>query len=79
MYGVDHCFSRMQVEVMATVRPQTAVPNLYLTGQDVLLGGFVGATYSALLCASAVLHRNVYIDLIQLHRRIKANNFKKKN
>lgn len=77
-YGADHCFSRMQVEVMATVRPQTPVPNLYLTGQDVFVGGFMGALHSALLCSSAVLHRNVYIDLVQLRRRIK-DSFKKKN
>ncbi|XP_060106452.1 all-trans-retinol 13,14-reductase [Heteronotia binoei] len=79
MYGVDHCFSRMQVDVMATIRPQSPVPNLYLTGQDVFVGGFMGALHSALLCASAVLHRNVYADLVQLYRRIKVKNSKKQN
>ncbi|XP_054854385.1 all-trans-retinol 13,14-reductase isoform X2 [Eublepharis macularius] len=79
MYGAEHCLSRMQVEVMATVRPQTPIPNLYLTGQDVLVGGFVGALHSALVCASAVLQHNLYIDLFQLHRKIKADHFKKKN
>ncbi|KAL8173802.1 UNVERIFIED_CONTAM: hypothetical protein K2H54_026212 [Gekko kuhli] len=47
--------------------------------QDVLVGGLMGAMHSALLCASAVLDRNVYIDLVQLRRKIKANNFKKEN
>nr|XP_056716863.1 all-trans-retinol 13,14-reductase [Euleptes europaea] len=76
MYGADHCLSRMQVEVMAAVRPRTPVPNLYLTGQDILIGGFVGVLHSALLCASTVLQRNVYIDLFRLHRRIKVSTFK---
>ncbi|XP_077161971.1 all-trans-retinol 13,14-reductase [Paroedura picta] len=78
-YGADQCLSRMQAEVIAAIRPRTAVPNLYLTGQDVLIGGFMGALHSALLCASAVLQRNVYINLFQLHRKIKVNNSKKKN
>uniref|UniRef100_A0A8C2TKA4 All-trans-retinol 13,14-reductase n=1 Tax=Coturnix japonica TaxID=93934 RepID=A0A8C2TKA4_COTJA len=31
-YGMDHDMSRIQIEAIATARPQTAVPNLYLTG-----------------------------------------------
>lgn len=32
IYGIDHGTARMQAEAIATMRPQTAVPNLYLTG-----------------------------------------------
>lgn len=32
IYGIDHTIARLQAEAIATVRAQTAVPNLYLTG-----------------------------------------------
>lgn len=33
--------------------------------------GFAGAMYGGVLCASAVLQRNVMSDLITLHKEIK--------
>nr|XP_028564029.1 all-trans-retinol 13,14-reductase-like isoform X1 [Podarcis muralis] len=79
LYGAEHSISRLQVEVMATIRPQTPVPNLYLTGQDVFVGGFPGALHGAIVCASAVLKRNLYIDIMWLYGKIKANSAMKKN
>ncbi|XP_060642931.2 all-trans-retinol 13,14-reductase [Anolis sagrei] len=79
MYGAEHSISRLQVEVTTTIRPQTPIPNLYLTGQDVFLGGFPGALHGALVCASAVLQRNVYVDLVRLRRKMKATSNKKEN
>ena len=32
-------------------------------GQDVFTGGFAGALYGGLLCASSILHRNLLTDL----------------
>lgn len=31
-YGIDHGIARLQMEAIATMRAETAVPNLYLTG-----------------------------------------------
>lgn len=31
-YGMEHDMARTQIEAIATARPHTAVPNLYLTG-----------------------------------------------
>uniref|UniRef100_A0A8B9SRZ2 All-trans-retinol 13,14-reductase n=1 Tax=Anas platyrhynchos TaxID=8839 RepID=A0A8B9SRZ2_ANAPL len=66
IYGIDHGTARMQAEAIATMRPQTAVPNLYLTGQDVSMCGFMGALHGALFCAGAVLNRNLYLDCLLL-------------
>ncbi|XP_014814197.1 PREDICTED: all-trans-retinol 13,14-reductase isoform X3 [Calidris pugnax] len=77
IYGIDHNITRMKAETIATVRAQTAVPNLYLTGQDLCIGGFMGALQGALICASAILKRNLYVDMVQLKKRTEATNSKK--
>uniref|UniRef100_A0A803YGA7 Retinol saturase n=1 Tax=Meleagris gallopavo TaxID=9103 RepID=A0A803YGA7_MELGA len=77
-YGMDHDMARTQIEAIATARPQTAVPNLYLTGQDVALCGFAGALQGAFLCTSAILKRNIYLDAMQLWNRVQGSNGKKK-
>jgi hypothetical protein len=41
--------------------------------QDILSCGFTGALYSGILTASAVLKRNAMIDLVKLHKKLKAN------
>uniref|UniRef100_A0A8C5TC23 All-trans-retinol 13,14-reductase n=1 Tax=Malurus cyaneus samueli TaxID=2593467 RepID=A0A8C5TC23_9PASS len=77
LYGADHGIPRLQAEVLAAVRAQTPVPNLYLTGQDLCLGGFMGALQGAIICASAVLKRNLYVDLVWLKMRLQATSSKK--
>ncbi|NXS97210.1 RETST reductase, partial [Jacana jacana] len=77
IYGIDHDITRLQAEAIATMRAQTAVPNLYLTGQDLCLGGFMGALHGALICVSAVLKRNLYVDVMQLKKRTEATTSKK--
>ncbi|XP_061448459.1 all-trans-retinol 13,14-reductase [Rhineura floridana] len=79
LYGADHSISRFQADITATIRPQTPIPNLYLTGQDVFLAGFIGALHGAVICTSAVLQRNLYVDLLQLGKKITASDDKKKN
>ncbi|NXS55151.1 RETST reductase, partial [Brachypteracias leptosomus] len=76
-YGIDHNISRLQAEAIAAVRAQTPIPNLYLTGQDLCLGGFMGALQGAIICASAILQRNLYVDLVRLHQRTRAASAKK--
>uniref|UniRef100_A0A672NST6 All-trans-retinol 13,14-reductase n=1 Tax=Sinocyclocheilus grahami TaxID=75366 RepID=A0A672NST6_SINGR len=42
IYGVDHDIARFNIELNATIRPQTPIKNLFLTGQDVMFCGFAG-------------------------------------
>ncbi|XP_056309997.1 putative all-trans-retinol 13,14-reductase-like [Danio aesculapii] len=78
VYGADHGISRFNVELNATLRPQTPIKNLFLTGQDLMLCGFAGGLSGALTCASAIMNRNLYLDLFLLNRRVKNTNNKKK-
>lgn len=50
-----------------------------LPGQDLCLGGFMGALQGALICASAILKRNLYVDLVKLKKRTQATNSKKRD
>ncbi|XP_074052423.1 all-trans-retinol 13,14-reductase-like isoform X6 [Macrotis lagotis] len=69
-YWVDHTLNHLQPHVMATIRAQSPIPNLYLTGQDVFTCGLFRALHGALLCSSTILQRNVYLDLLRLQTQV---------
>ncbi|XP_043955837.1 all-trans-retinol 13,14-reductase-like [Gambusia affinis] len=70
-YGLDHGIARFNPEFNATIRPQTPLKNLYLTGQDVFLCGFAGALAGALTCGSVILNRNLHLDSFLLAMKTK--------
>ncbi|KAL4223041.1 hypothetical protein ACF0H5_016518 [Mactra antiquata] len=74
MYGMNHSMNRFDPELSMYLRPQTGIPGLYLTGQDVLTASFSGAMHSGLLTASAILHRNLFNDLIALTKETRKLN-----
>merc|ERR1712226_676175 len=71
IYGLDHSLERFDPLTVAKLRPQTDIPGLYLTGQDILSGGFTGALFGGLLSAQAVLGRDVMTDLIKLNKKLR--------
>jgi len=71
LYGLDHSVSRFDPLMVAKLRPQTDVPGLFLTGQDILTCGFTGAMFGGVLAAHAVLGRNVMADVIALKKKLK--------
>ncbi|XP_068921856.1 all-trans-retinol 13,14-reductase [Petaurus breviceps papuanus] len=71
-YGVGHNQNHLQPHVMATMRAQSPISNLYLTGQDVFTCGLFGALHGALLCSSTILQRNVHLDILRLQSRVSA-------
>lgn len=44
---------------LRSLRPQTSIKNLYLTGQDVASLGVAGALFGGVMTASAILSRNL--------------------
>ncbi|XP_047212063.1 all-trans-retinol 13,14-reductase-like isoform X1 [Girardinichthys multiradiatus] len=79
IYGVDHGIARFSPELNATIRPQTPLKNLYLTGQDVFLCGFAGGLAGALTCGSVILNRNLHLDSFVLAMKTKYINKKLKD
>jgi all-trans-retinol 13,14-reductase len=59
-YGLGHTPARFLLRSLA---PRAPIGRLYLAGADVALCGVMGALSGAVLCASAVLGRNVFGEL----------------
>jgi all-trans-retinol 13,14-reductase len=60
IYGLEHSPARFRER---SLRPRTGVRGFYLTGQDVCTAGVAGALFGAVLCASAILGRNLLGDI----------------
>ncbi|KAM9831225.1 inactive all-trans-retinol 13,14-reductase [Neosynchiropus ocellatus] len=71
MYSAEHNLERFQAEAVARNRCNTPVKNLFMSGQDVFSCGIAGALHGGILCASAVLDRIVYIDLLLIKKKLK--------
>jgi all-trans-retinol 13,14-reductase len=56
IYGLAHTPARFREPLL---RPRTPIRGLFLTGQDVTACGVAGALMGGVLCASAVVGRNV--------------------
>ncbi len=52
LYGIDHDMNRFDQEWL---QPKTSIPGLYLTGQDVLSAGVVGAMMAGFLTAGQIM------------------------
>jgi len=63
IYGVDHSPERFGLK---TLRPKTAVKNFYLTGQDITTAGIAGAALAGVLTASAILKKNILMDIMKM-------------
>ncbi|XP_072549610.1 all-trans-retinol 13,14-reductase-like [Salminus brasiliensis] len=71
IYGADHGFHRFTPEYCISVKPQTPIKNLYLTGQDLFTCGYAGALAGAMVCGSAILNRNLDKDIAALCEKLK--------
>lgn len=56
--------NRFKAETALLQRPDTHIAGLFLAGQDVFTAGFVPSMLGGLFAASAVLKRQLYLDLL---------------
>ncbi len=61
-YGLAHIPARFGDPLL---RPRTPIPGLFLTGQDVTSCGVAGALMGGVLCASAILHRDLMSRIVR--------------
>ncbi|XP_069800355.1 all-trans-retinol 13,14-reductase-like [Dendropsophus ebraccatus] len=76
-YGAEHDIARLSPETAISIRPETPIKGLYLTGQDLVVCGFAGALHAAVISASEILGRNLFLDLMILRRQILQHKTKK--
>lgn len=71
-YGLAHAPARFR---QTWLRPTSHVRHLYLTGQDIATAGVGGALFGGVLCASAILKRNMISAVLSREAR-SASSFK---
>jgi all-trans-retinol 13,14-reductase len=62
VYGLAATPARFRLRALG---PTTPIRQLYLTGADAAVLGFTGALSGAVLCASAILRKNVFATIAQ--------------
>lgn len=77
MLSAEHNIERYQPLNIATIRCNTPVKNLYLSGQDVFSAGYAGALHGGLLCASSVMDCCLHVDLLLQQKKLKSKVVKK--
>ena len=65
IYGIHHNKERFYLKQSINLRPETSIPNLFLSGQDIFTCGFMGGALSGLLTASKVVNRFLLLDWIE--------------
>jgi all-trans-retinol 13,14-reductase len=78
IYGLDHDLSRFNVSTFSALRAETDVKNLYLSGQDIASCGFAGGLAGGLVCASAILGRNMFLEMETLWKKTMQSEEKKR-
>ncbi|XP_059175978.1 all-trans-retinol 13,14-reductase-like, partial [Physella acuta] len=71
MCGLAQGKARFTADVASKLRPDTDIPGLFLTGQDTMTCGFTPCLTTGLLCASQILNRNLYSDLLKIRKQMK--------
>ncbi len=61
IYGLEHTPARF---ALRSLRPQTRIKGLFLTGQDVVTVGVAGALYSGVLTATTILKKSVILRIL---------------
>jgi all-trans-retinol 13,14-reductase len=61
IYGLEHTPARF---ALRSLRPQTRIKGLFLTGQDVVTVGVAGALYSGVLTATTILKKSVIMRIL---------------
>lgn len=60
--GLEHTPERFK---QRWLRADTPIKGLYLTGQDITADGMVGALSSGVICASSILQKNMFSDIMK--------------
>ncbi len=60
IYGLSHTPKRFR---QTFLKPHTPIKNLFLTGQDAMIGSIAGGLMGGVLCASALLKKDVLKDI----------------
>ena len=74
VYGMGADMARFDDPLfIASLRPMTDIPGLFLSGQDIGLIGVYANMLTGVMTAGSVLGRNTLVDLLELHEKIQGS------